>query len=72
MTVLHEMAEAARQADPVKVLTPEAEADRIDFHSEYGDGNCYCHLGAAPCGSCTHPGNPINQVEDESCWEVPK
>lgn len=69
MTVLHEMAVAARQAEPEKVLTPAAEADRMDFHSEYGDGNCSCHINP-PCGSCLHPGNPMNQAEDESCWEV--
>jgi hypothetical protein len=53
-----------------RVLTAEAQADRFHFHQEYGyDGNCYCFTGAAPCGSCTHPGNPHNQDDDESCWE---
>lgn len=50
-------------------LTPEAQDDRDDFDSEYGGGNCSCHL-SPPCGSCTHPGNPMNQDEDESCWMV--
>lgn len=49
-----------------RVLTPEAEADRADFHAE-GFPNCSCHI-SPPCGSCTHPGNPMNQDEDESCW----
>lgn len=69
MTVLHDMAEAARQAEPEKVLTEQAQADRDDFHACYGDGNCSCHINP-PCNSCIHPGNPINQAEDESCWEV--
>lgn len=51
-----------------RVLTPEAQAERDDFVATYGhDGNCSCHL-SAPCGSCMHPGNPLNQAEDESCW----
>lgn len=50
-----------------KVLTPEAEAERDAFEQEYDDGNCSCHI-SPPCGSCTHPGNPRNQAEDESCW----
>jgi hypothetical protein len=50
-------------------LTPEAQAERDDFKAEYGsDGNCSCHL-SPPCGSCSHPGNPRNQEEDESCWQ---
>lgn len=48
-------------------LTEDAQADRADFRSYYGDGNCSCHL-RPPCGSCTHPGNPMNQDEDDSCW----
>lgn len=51
-----------------RILTPEAEADRADFMSRYDGGNCSCHL-SPPCGSCTHPGNPMNQEEDDSCWE---
>lgn len=50
-------------------LTAEAEAERDDFEREHGySGNCSCHI-APPCGSCTHPGNPRNQAEDESAWE---
>lgn len=52
-------------------LTQAAEDDRADFHRRYDmGGNCSCHMGHAPCGSCTHPGNPRNQDEDEECWEV--
>lgn len=51
-----------------KVLTPEAQCERDQFTDWYGlDGNCRCHL-SPPCGSCTHPGNPRNQAEDESAW----
>lgn len=48
-------------------LTPEAEVERAEFEREYAGGNCSCHI-SPPCGSCTHPGNPANQAEDESCW----
>jgi hypothetical protein len=49
-------------------LTEDAQAERDQFEREYGyDGNCSCHL-SPPCGSCTHPGNPLNQDEDDSCW----
>lgn len=52
-----------------KRLTREAQAERDDFVSCYGsDGNCSCHLHP-PCGSCVHPGNPLNQAEDETAWE---
>jgi hypothetical protein len=50
------------------VLTAEAESDRADFHREFGSGNCSCFI-SPPCLSCTHPGNPINQEENEWCWE---
>jgi len=48
-----------------RVLTQEAEDERVDWERHYGD--CSCHL-SPPCGSCTHPGNPANQAEDDSCW----
>lgn len=50
-------------------LTEAAQAERDDFERytrEYG--GCSCFTGAAPCGHCTHPGNPHNQ-EADSCWE---
>lgn len=51
-----------------RVLTPEAQAERDAFEAEYGiDGDCSCHL-SAPCSSCLHPGNPMQQEEDDSCW----
>lgn len=51
-----------------RTLHPDAQADRDDFVRAYGtDGNCSCHL-SPPCGSCTHPGNPRNQEEDDNCW----
>jgi hypothetical protein len=50
-------------------LTAEAEAERLDFQREYGrDGNCSCHI-SPPCCSCIHPGNPLNQNEDDTAWE---
>ncbi|HYG24454.1 MAG TPA: hypothetical protein VEH04_16875 [Verrucomicrobiae bacterium] len=51
-----------------KRLTKEAQIERDDFTGLYGEGNCSCHL-SPPCNSCTHPGNPRNQEEDEACWE---
>ena len=32
-------------------------------------GGCSCHLGGAPCSSCTHPGNPRSLAEDPAMWE---
>lgn len=52
----------------MKVLTPGAQAERDQFEAEYGDGNCSCHL-SPPCNSCIHPGNPLNQAEDDSAWQ---
>lgn len=48
-----------------KVLTPEAQAERDDFERNYN--NCSCHI-SPPCSSCTHPGNPLSQAEDDSAW----
>jgi hypothetical protein len=49
-------------------LTQAATIDRHDFELEYGEGgNCSC-FNHPPCPSCTHPGNPMNQDEDEECW----
>jgi hypothetical protein len=50
-----------------RILTPEAKADRDDFNWIYADGCCSCFI-SAPCGYCTHTGNPANQEEDDSCW----
>lgn len=50
-------------------LTPEAQDERDDYESyrqEYG--GCSCHINP-PCGACTHPGHPLNQEEDDSCWQ---
>lgn len=48
-------------------LTDAAFADFEAFLMKYDDGACYCHI-SPPCGYCTHPGNPINLVEDETAW----
>lgn len=49
-------------------LTAEAQADRDDFkRAERELGGCSCHI-SPPCGHCTHPGNPMNQ-EDDEFWE---
>lgn len=50
----------------MRVLTEAAQKDRDAYERIKG---CSCHI-APPCGSCTHPGNPMNQDEDETCWEV--
>lgn len=58
----------------VKQLTERAQRDRDSFEAsddEYGrlsDRGCTCFL-SPPCGWCTHPGNPLNQEEDEA-WEL--
>jgi hypothetical protein len=48
-----------------RVLTDAAQADRDDF--DRNEGCCSCHI-SPPCSACTHPGNPLNQDEDDSCW----
>lgn len=49
-------------------LTVEAQSERDAFERQYGDrGNCSCHI-SPPCGSCLHPGNPVNQDEDDTAW----
>jgi hypothetical protein len=50
-----------------RVLTDKAQKDRDDFHNKYDEGNCSCHINP-PCNSCIHPGNPINQEEDDECF----
>lgn len=53
----------------MKKLTKEASEARLKFIEYYGkEGNCSCHLNP-PCSSCIHEGNPLNQEEDETCWE---
>lgn len=32
-------------------------------------GGCSCHLGHAPCMSCTHDGHPISLEETSWAWE---
>jgi len=51
-----------------RTLTPAGEKEREMFEETYGsDGNCSCH-NSPPCGSCLHPGNPLNQAERDDCW----
>ena len=45
-------------------LTAEAQAERDYFRSEYRDRGCTCFI-SPPCSHCTHPGNPLNQEEDD-------
>lgn len=53
-----------------RILTQEAQAFRDDFNwGGFRDGGCRCFI-YPPCGYCTHPGNPRNQDEEESCWMV--
>lgn len=51
-------------------LTAEAQADRDDFDRNHDRDCCSCHL-SPPCGFCTHPGNPLNQEEDDNCFVEP-
>lgn len=60
----------------VKQLTEAAQYDRDEFNArdhEYGvslaDRGCICFTGCAPCSFCMHPGNPMNQAEDDDAWE---
>ena len=49
-------------------LTQDAQIERDEFEVLYGEGgNCSC-FRCPPCSSCTHPGNPMNQEEDETAW----
>lgn len=50
-----------------KHLFPWAQREADEFFEEYGSGNCSCHV-RAPCGSCTHPGNPFNLECTEDAW----
>lgn len=52
---------------PKRELTEEAQAERWAFEEL---GGCSCFNGCAPCSHCTHPGNPLSQEEDPSCWKV--
>lgn len=52
-----------------RTLTLEAELDRERFDRNYRNRGCDCFTGCAPCNWCTHPGNPINQEDDDKCWE---
>ena len=49
-------------------LTPEGDELAAEFILEYGSGNCACHI-SPPCGSCIHPGNPMNLEETPEMWE---
>lgn len=50
----------------VRVLTEDAEFDRMDWASL---GGCTCFL-SPPCGYCTHDGHPLNQEETPECWQM--
>lgn len=52
----------------MKVLTKEAEDERAEFEAQFGDRGCTCFI-SPPCAFCTHPGNPLNQNEDDTAWE---
>ena len=49
-----------------KVLNEQGLANKSNWMNL---GGCSCHLGGAPCSSCTHPGNPTSAAEDEEQWE---
>lgn len=50
-----------------KVLTPDAEAEYLDFEQHIADMGCRCCV-SPPCEWCVHPGNPINLYECDDCW----
>jgi len=52
----------------IRVLTKEAQEDRDSFDNYAEYYCCSCHI-SPPCTYCTHPGNPLNQEEDEDAWE---
>lgn len=53
-----------------RTLTPVARLEREDWTAVHGTGGCSCHLNA-PCSSCTHPGNPEAQEQDDAAWVHP-
>lgn len=55
-----------QKENTVSTLTSQARQDREQWEDRYDD--CTCHINP-PCGSCLHPGNPVNQEDDPSCWE---
>jgi len=52
----------------VRRLTEAAQRDRDAFNEYARDSGCGCH-SHPPCSYCTHPGNPMNQDENETAWE---
>jgi hypothetical protein len=52
----------------IRVLKPEYDEIAAEFARCYGDNGCTCFI-SAPCGYCTHPGNPANLEEDDEAWE---
>lgn len=66
-----------RETRTVKRLTQEARYDRADFEAHnhesgisLADRGCICFTGCAPCSFCTHPGNPLNQNENDDVWLI--
>jgi hypothetical protein len=49
-------------------MLPWAVDASMDFFRRHGDGNCSCHINA-PCGSCTHEGNPRNLENTPEAWD---
>lgn len=50
-------------------LTEDAQIDRDEFNREHAKYGCSCCI-SPPCSHCIHPGNPLNQAEDDGCWVV--
>lgn len=48
-------------------LTDDSAADNEDFEAVYGDRGCECFI-SAPCGCCTHPGNPLALECNDDAW----
>lgn len=48
-------------------LMPWAEDERADWDLRHGDRGCTCFV-SPPCGSCLHPGNPVNLDCTDEAW----
>ena len=56
----------------MRQLTAEAQDERDCFEVYAMDhGTCTCFV-SAPCDGCTHPGNPLNQEDDQFWEDVPE
>lgn len=54
-------------------MLTEAALNEYEMFLDQGfdDAGCSCHI-SPPCPFCTHPGNPLNLMEDDSAWRDKK